>query len=589
MFSARDARTSRWKLFLEQASIDSPTEGPSDMKSLGAYKPVKGSTHVIPKAHKLLKATSPREMITVTLIVRRRKGGPKMREAKDFAVKAAAVHAPVNRAQFIADHGADPREIEQVIAFAKSNGLDVVETNTGARSVVVRGTAAKVNKAFSVKLNDYQGTLRKYHSHTGPAKLPGELSTIVEAVIGLHNRPIHARAHNTTARRRTAQDPANTQPVTPQQIAQLYGFPPGDGAGQTIGIYEMAVEDQNGQLANAGYTPQDVANTIKGFGGGLKVPKIIDVSVDGVVNSGVNDGETLLDITVAGAIAQAATIAVYFTGGDTQNIIHALQRMIHPGPGDPVPTVISISYGFGPDDDQSGFSAGAFDQMGELYKDAANLFITVLISSGDSGCVIGGSDAEASYPATEPMVIACGGTTVGNVTGSSFDEFVWNDVGAGGPGATGGGISAKFPVPSYQSGAGVPKHISTNKAGRGIPDLAGNASENSGYTQVAAGFQTQPVGGTSAVAPLYAGLFARINANLGVSVGFVNPIIYSLGKSAFRDTVAPPGPENNSFNGVTGYPVETGWDACTGWGSVKGTTLQNGLKAANAGSKVLTI
>ena len=425
-------------------------------------------------------------MITVTLIVRRRKGGPKLREVKDFAAKASAVHGPVNRALFIANHGAVPQEIEQVIAFAKSNGLEVVETNAGARSVVLRGTAAKMNKAFSVKLCDYQGTLRKYHSHTGPAKLPGELTTIVDAVIGLHNRPIHARAHN-TARRRSTQDPANTIPVTPQQIALLYSFPPGDGAGQTIGIYEMAVQDQTGQLADAGYLPQDVADTIKGFGGGLKVPKLIDVPVDGVANSGVNDGETLLDITVAGAIAQAATIAVYFTGPDTQNIIHALQRMIHPGAGDPVPTVISISYGFGPDDDQSGFSADEFDQIGELFTDAANLFITVLISSGDSGCIVGGTDAEASYPATEPMVIACGGTTVGNVTGSSFDEFVWNDVGAGGPGATGGGISAKFPVPSYQNGAGVPKHISTNKAGRGIPDLAGNASENSGYMQVAAG------------------------------------------------------------------------------------------------------
>jgi kumamolisin len=556
------------------------------MKSLGAYKPLKGSTHSIPKEHKLLKATSPGEMITVTLIVRRRKGGAKLRDVKDFAAKVNAVQEPVDRERFIANHGADPKDLAHVVAFAKSNGLGIVETNAAARSVVIRGTAAKLNKAFGVKLNDYQGRLRKYHSHTGPAKLPGELTTIVEAVIGLHNRPIHARAYN-TARRRSTQDPANTKPVTPQQIAELYGFPPGGGAGQTIGIYEMAVEDpQTGQLADAGYLPHDVANTIKGFGGGLKVPNIIDVPVDGTKNSGVNDGETLLDITVAGAIAQAATIAVYFTGPEPQNIIHALQRMIHPGTRDPVPTVISISYGWGPDDDQSGFSPDEFTQIGKLFQDAANLFVTVLISSGDSGCFLGGDDAEASYPATEPMVIACGGTTVGNVTGSTFDEFAWNDVGAGGPGASGGGISAKFPVPSYQNGAGVPKHNSTRKAGRGIPDLAGNASENSGYVQVATGFPTQPVGGTSAVAPLYAGLFARINSNLGVSVGFVNPILYSLGKSAFRDTVAPPGPANNTFNGVTGYPVEKGWDACTGWGSVKGVAVQSGLKAANAGSKL---
>jgi kumamolisin len=558
------------------------------MKSLGAYKPLKGSTHSIPKEHKLLKATSPRESIMVTLILRRRKGGPKLREEKDFAAKAAAVREPVNRELFVANHGADPKEIEQVVSFAKSAGLEVVSTNPAARSVVVRGTAAKLNEAFGVKLNDYQGPLGKYHSHTGPTKLPATMATIVEAVIGLHNRPIRARAFNTTSRRRSTNDPPNTQPVTPQQVAQLYGFPSGDGTGQTIGIYEMATEDQTGQLSDAGYTAQDVANTIKGFGGGLKVPTIIDVAIDGVANSGVNDGETLLDITVAGAIAQAATIAVYFTGATTQNMIHALQRMIHPGQGDPVPTIISISYGWGPDDATSSFSQADFTQFGALFQDAANLFITVLISSGDSGCYLGGTTAQASYPATEPMVIACGGTTVGNVSGSTFDEYAWNDVGAGGPGATGGGISAMFPVPSYQTGAGVPNNISTNNPGRGIPDLAANASENSGYMQNAAGSPAQPVGGTSAVAPLYAGLFAVINSNLGVSVGFVNPIIYSLGKSAFSDIVSPPGPANNSFNGVTGYPVTKGWDACTGWGSVKGAALQTGLKAGNAGSKLPT-
>jgi kumamolisin len=561
------------------------------MKSFGAYKPLPGSAHPIPKTHKLLKETSPREMITVTLIVRRKKGGPKLRAVQDFAARAKAVRPPVDRAQFVANHGADPKDIDQVVEFARAHGLEIVETNLAARSVVVRGSAAKMNKAFSVKLNNYQGTLAKYHSHTGPTKLPSTIATIVEAVIGLHSRPIHARAHNTFRRGGSALDPPNTKPVTPQEIAKLYDFPPGDGAGQTIGIYEMTVfNPETQQLQAAGYLPEDVKNTIKGFGGGLSVPTLIDVPVDDKQNSGVNDGETLLDITVAGAIAPAATIAVYFTGPDPQNIIRALQKMIHPGSGDPVPTIISISYGWGPDDEQTGFSPDEFQQIGDLFQDAMNQDITVLISSGDSGCFIGteqGSEhAQASYPATETMVIACGGTTVGNVSGSTFDEYVWNDTVQGHPGATGGGISAKFPVPSYQNGAGVPKHNFTHKAGRGIPDLAGNASANSGYPQDAAPGPPEPVGGTSAVAPLYAGLFARINSNLGVKVGFVNQTIYNLGKTAFRDTLSPPGPADNSFNGVTGYPVNKGWDACTGWGSVKGVALQNGLEAANVGSRM---
>jgi kumamolisin len=206
----------------------------------------------------------------------------------------------------------------------------------------------------------------------------------------------------------------------------------------------------------------------------------------------------------------------------------------------------------------------------------------VLVSSGDSGAFIASQTvAQTSYPATEPWVIACGGTTIGNINGATFDEYAWNDTGAGGPGASGGGVSARYPLPAYQQGIGVPNRIGTQQPGRGVPDIAGNASENSGYMQFING-QSQPVGGTSAVAPLYAGLIALINANLGFAVGFINPTLYRLAGSAFRDIVSPPGPANNSFGQVTGYPVGAGWDACTGLGSVNGTVLQNGLQAAHA-------
>jgi len=176
-------------------------------------------------------------------------------------------------------------------------------------------------------------------------------------------------------------------------------------------------------------------------------------------------------------------------------------------------------------------------------------------------------------------VTACGGTTVGNIGGSNFDEYVWNDSGAGGPGATGGGISARFPVPAYQTSVNLPERVGTGTIGRGVPDIAGNASENSGYPQVINGDRPQPVGGTSAVAPLYAGLIARINANLGRSVGFLNPALYQLPTAAFRDIVGSPGPANNSFGEVTGYPAGPGWDACTGFGSIRGQALQDGLSA----------
>jgi kumamolisin len=540
------------------------------------YESLKGSAFARPKDHKELNPTPGNEPVTVTLVLRRRQGGTQLKGVKEFSAMPKGAKQSLSHAEFAENYGADPKELDQVSSWARSQGLELVNTNAARRTVVVRANVDKINKAFAVQLHDYESPRGKYLGHEGTANLPTEVAKVVEGVFGLDNHPVRAQ-HFSTARRQNPNDPPGTKPLSPQQVAQLYDFPPGDGAGQTIGIYEMETRD-----GRAGYTTQDLSDTMRAFGGGLSIPVPIDVAVGGVTNSGVSDGETGLDITIASAIAQKAKIAVYFTGGTTQSIIHALQRMIHPDPADPVPTVISISYGWGPDDLNAGsFTDRAYAQIGQLFQDAANLSITVLVSSGDSGAFIESPTiAQTSYPATEPWVTACGGTTIGKIQGISYAEYVWNDTGAAGPGATGGGVSDRFEPPDYQNGIGVPKRISTNKAGRGIPDIAGNASENSGYPQFIIG-RSQPVGGTSAVAPLYAGLIARINANLGFTVGFINPTLYSLAANTFRGLSAPPGPANNSFGDVKGYSASSGWNACTGLGSVKGTALQNGLRAAH--------
>jgi kumamolisin len=542
------------------------------------YTPLKGSEHQHPAHHKSLNPTSGDETVTVTMILRRKPGGPKMRGLDDFAARRGMAHAASTHAKYASDHGADPKELEQVAAFAQSHGLRVVESHQGRRSVVVSGTVAAINKAFDVTLRDYDSPRGKYRGHEGSVALPHALAGIVEAVSGLDNRQVPARHYAARHRPAVGLDPPNTKPLTPLQVAQLYSFPTGNGAGQTVGIYEMQTQE-----GSAGYTAQDLALTMQAMGGGLTPPTPIDVAVDGVGNAGVSDGETVLDITVSSAIAQGAKIAVYFTGGTTQNILHTLQQMIHPGSGDPIPTVISISYGWGPDDENDdNFSAAEYKEIDQLFQDAANLGITVLVSSGDSGAFVESKkQAQASFPASDPWVLACGGTTIGNVNGSSFTQYVWNDTWQGGSGATGGGVSARYPVPSYQSSVEVPKRIGTGTSGRGLPDIAGNASVNSGYPLYLAGQSSGPIGGTSAV-PLYAGLVAVMNGNLGFSVGFINPTLYSIGAGAFDDVSGPPGPANNSFNGTTGYPASAGWNACTGLGSVNGTALENGLKAAHA-------
>jgi kumamolisin len=470
-----------------------------------------------------------------------------------------------------------------VAEFARSHGLEVLESGRARRSVVVRGTARQVSEAFAVELHRYEIRRSHYHGFEGQVHLPASISGLVETVVGLDNRPVPARRGPAKGgpTKKVSADPAGTAPLTPQRVAQLYDFPGGTGAGQTIGIYEMVAEDEFGNPQNPGYTQADLAQTMQAFGGGLNVPTPVDVIVDGQANAGVSDDETVLDITVAGAIAQGAAIAVYLTGGTVQSIIHALQRMIHPSAGDPVPSVISISYGWGPDDDTTSTTTDEYNQMDQLFQDAAHLDITVLVSSGDTGAMVANkTQAQTSFPATDPWVIACGGTTIGGINGGTFGEVVWNDTFGRSAGATGGGVSALFPPPSYQTGFNVPARNGTGTNGRGVPDIAGNASPNSGYPEFVGAQSVGPTGGTSAVAPLYAGMMALINATLGTPAGFINPLLYSLAGSAFKDTLGAPGPANNSFGGVTGYPAGAGWDACTGLGSLSGTAL---LKALQGG------
>ncbi len=544
------------------------------------YQRLEGSERdAAPKA-RLLDLAGANEIVTVTLIVRRRPDGPPLRDFDYFQRVPPSARKILSNREFEETYGAAQEDLDSVVEFARAHALEIVESHRGRRSVVVRGTATQMNVAFAVTLYQYELPGGSYRGYEGFVYLPTSLSGIVETVIGLDIRPVPARHYSV--------DPATTNSLTPPLVAQLYNFPAGAGAGQTIGIYEMATS-----AGNPGYTQGDIDLTMFGFGSGLNfgttltAPTPTDVSIDGQKNAGVSDAESLLDITVASAIANEAAIVVYFTSDSVQGIIHALQRMILPGPNDPHLNVISISYGWAPDGDTSYISSNEYAQISQLFGVAASLGITVLVATGDSGVTYSsGSQAQAGYPATDPWVLACGGTTVGdiNFNGLSFDEFVWNDTSnvTKSPGATGGGISALFPLPAYQLGVGVPTQIKTGVAGRGIPDVAGNASPNSGYPLFVGGNFKGSAGGTSAVAPLYAGLIAIINSHLKDAgalypVGFLNPTLYAS-KNVCRDVSGAAGPTNNTYGGVIGYPAGAGWDACTGWGSIDGTKLINTLR-----------
>jgi kumamolisin len=176
------------------------------------------------------------------------------------------------------------------------------------------------------------------------------------------------------------------------------------------------------------------------------------------------------------------------------------------------------------------------------------------------------------FPAASPFVVGCGGTKLTICGAAIGSEQAWNELSAN-EGATGGGVSEFFALPNYQQSAKVPK-APNGFVGRGVPDVAGNADPETGYNVFVDG-QQAVIGGTSGVAPLWAGLLALINQSLGTNVGYVNPLLYSAKvETTFHDITA--GSNGN-------YSAGPGWDACTGLGSPDGAALMTALRGEPAG------
>jgi kumamolisin len=194
--------------------------------------------------------------------------------------------------------------------------------------------------------------------------------------------------------------------------------------------------------------------------------------------------------------------------------------------------------------------------------------VTVTVAAGDNGSSDGETDnlLHVDFPASSPYVLSCGGTKLKSSGPQISREEVWNET-ASNEGATGGGVSKLFPIPDYQKNAGVPVQPETHFAGRGVPDISGDADPSTGYF-VRVNGQNTVIGGTSAVAPLWAGLTALINQQIGQSLGFVNPKLYAVPGTSFRDITT-------GNNGE--YSAGPGWDACTGLGSPDGVALVNAL------------
>lgn len=473
----------------------------------------------------------------------------------------------LTRQEFRDQHAASPQAMDLLRQFAADHGLAVDEaaSSPDRRTLAVFGTVSQIQNAFGVTLQQYSAGLssreqagqpsgmqyaQTWCGYQGAIHLPAAYAPHVQAVLGLDTRPI-ARPHYRRLR------PAQSVNVSysPRQVAQLYNFPlTANGSGQTIGIIELG----------GGYQTSDLQQYFQGEG--LTPPNVVAVSVDGGTNAPTNpngpDGEVALDIDVAGSIAPGANIAVYFAPNTDQGFVDAMTTAVHDTANHP--TVISISWG-GP---ESSWSQQSITALDAACQSAAALGITITVASGDSGATDGVTDGanHVDFPASSPHVLACGGTELVGSGTTIQSEVVWNDVAVGG-GATGGGVSTVFPLPTWQQNANV-SGATNGGSGRGVPDVAGDAAPETGYNVLVDG-TSEVVGGTSAVAPLWAGLIALLNQQLGKQLGFVNPNLYPLlGTAAFHDITQG----NNA-----GFSAGPGWDACTGLGSPNGGSLLSSL------------
>ncbi|MES2222873.1 MAG: S53 family peptidase [Acidobacteriota bacterium] len=499
----------------------------------------------LPAAARVLGAMPANDEVRVSIIVKRK-------QPLDLA-NLQGRH--VSRTEFNSKYAASAEAFDQLRQFAEQHGLavDANASSLDRRTLVLTGTAAQMQQAFGVELQQVEHDGRHYRIHAQPATMPQECASMVDAVLGLDTRP-QAQSH---LRKLKDLRPAAavSQSYLPRQVAQIYSFPTDvDGSGETIGILELG----------GGYTTTDIQKYFKNQN--ITPPKVVAVSVDGGTNSPTNangpDAEVMLDIDVAASVAPGAKIAVYFTPNTDQGFVDALTTAIHDTANHP--SVISISWG-GP---ESNWTQQAIKALDDACQSAAALGVSITVACGDSGSTDGVSDGSnhVDFPASSPHVLACGGTKITTSGTTLKDEVVWNDEAQSG-GATGGGVSTVFPLPAWQQNANVPGATSGGK-GRGVPDVAGDAAPATGYSIEVDG-QTEVVGGTSAVAPLWAGLIALLNQKLGKPVGFLNPQIYPLlGSAAFRDIT-------QGTNGT--YKAAAGWDACTGLGSPMGTTLATKL------------
>ena len=561
-----------------------------------------------------MNAVHHKELVTFTIIVRRRPDGPVLPNLEYWQNTPIHKRRFPSMEEYATMYGSSAEDMETITTTLQKHGMAIINQHAGARTVTVQASAGQIASSFGVHLNYYHAPTpvamlrRRVASHEnspdpltethigydGEVSVPHALFGIILHIVGLDTRSTAAPAGFTG-------DPANSFLVNVPTIAGLYNFPANlSAADHTIGIFNGGGSSSVTNAAGS-YLASDVTT---GLSPGFNVaPTLVDVpltvgsssyanfpsAVQSIKSAGQAPNATLeitQDIMTSTTIAQGCTANIYFSDGTEQGLIVFPNRVLFPQ-SEKQPNIVSTSFGWV---DETTYGT----VFSELFQQLAAVGINVFAAAGDWGgddSIVDGSE-HVAYPASDPWVTCVGGTVVGNVKNGppvTFDEYVWSDehnsasnFRIAGGGTTGGGMSRIFPTPAYQTAAGITQFIDSSatarKGGRFIPDIAGMV----GYNPFFVNSHPYNFIGTSCSTPLYAGLFAALRSSFGQSFGFLNPTFYQLGNSAIKDitNVGDALGGNNDSGDTPDSPyflTGPGYDPTTGMGSIDGAKMFTAL------------